>query len=79
MRPVITPLPAWFERKECRMCGRDIQKKQKYSYISPLTEVKLTVCKQCAIREYYGTSGASNKLYKKETSQKKLFGNKLDE
>tara|TARA_R110002020_G_scaffold220638_2_gene428528 strand:+ start:2111 stop:2350 length:240 start_codon:yes stop_codon:yes gene_type:complete len=79
MRPVITLLPAWFERKECRMCGTDIQKKQKFSYVSPISEVKLTVCKKCAIREYYGTSATSSKLYKKETSQKKLFGNNLDE
>ena len=79
MRPGIRLLPGWFERKECRMCGSDIQRKPKYSYTSPISEVKLTVCKKCAIREYYGTSGSSNKLYKKETSQKKLFGNKLDE
>ena len=40
----------------------------------PIAEVKLTVCKQCAIREYYGTSGSNSKLYKKHMSNKKLFG-----
>ncbi len=39
---------------ECRMCGKDIKNKVKCSYISPISEVKLTICKPCAIREYYG-------------------------
>jgi|TARA_R110000744_G_scaffold81015_4_gene159235 ribosome-binding protein aMBF1 (putative translation factor) len=79
MRPGIRLLPGWFERKECRMCGSDIQRKPKYSYTSPLSEVKLTVCKKCAIREYYGTSGSNSKLYKKDVSNKKLFGVNIDE
>ena len=79
MRPGITILPEWFERKECRMCGVDIMNKPKYSYTSPIAEVKLTVCKKCAIREYYGTSGTNSKLYKKHMSNKKLFGVDSDE
>ena len=79
MRPGIRLLPGWFERKECRMCGSDIQRKPKYSYTSPLSAVKLTVCKKCAIREYYGTSGSNSKLYKKDVSNKKLFGVNIDE
>jgi ribosome-binding protein aMBF1 (putative translation factor) len=79
MRPGIRLLPGWFERKECRMCGSDIQRKPKYSYTSPLSEVKLTVCKKCAIREYYGTSGSNSKLYKKDVSNKKLFGVNIDD
>lgn len=57
----------------CRMCGVDIRHKVKCSYISPISETKLTICKKCAIREYYGSK---NKRYKKHIKENKLFGNK---
>ena len=61
------------EYKECRMCGK-FGYIDMYNYVSPLRNDKFIVCKKCAIREYYGTSGSNSKLYKKHMSNKKLFG-----
>jgi len=58
----------------CRICDKDIKNKEKLSYISPITEVKLTVCKLCAIREYYGSGGKNTKMYKQHIKNNKLFG-----
>lgn len=60
--------------QECRMCGKHILYKKQYSYVSPYTEVKLTVCRDCGVREYYGTKGKSTKTYKRHMRDKLLFG-----
>ena len=60
--------------QECRMCGKHILNKKQYSYVSPYTEVKLTVCRDCGVREYYGTRGKSTKTYKRHMRDKLLFG-----
>ena len=60
--------------KECRMCSRNIHYKKQYYYTSPLSGTKLTVCKDCGVREYYGTKGKSTKKYKRHILKKKIFG-----
>lgn len=74
MRPVVIKLGDSFHRKECRMCGRDISKIQNYSYISPVSETKLTICRVCSVREYYGTGGKMSLRYKTDVANNKLFG-----
>ena len=65
--------------KECRMCGKDVLYKKQYYYTSPLSGTKLTVCKNCGIREYYGTKGKYTKKYKRHMSNHKIFGIKHNE
>ena len=60
--------------EECRMCGRDILYKKQYYYTSPLSNTKLTICKPCAIREYYGTRGKATRNYKRHSKRKRMFG-----
>jgi len=60
--------------KECRICGRKILYKKQYYYTSPLSGTKLTICKECGVREYYGTRGKSSRKYKRHMSDKRIFG-----
>ena len=60
--------------KDCRICGKSILYKKQYHYISPVAEVKLTICRDCGVREYYGAAGKGNKTYKKHMIDKTLFG-----
>lgn len=60
--------------KECRMCGKDVLYKKQYYYTSPLSGTKLTVCRDCGVREYYGTKGKSTKKYKRHIQKKTIFG-----
>ena len=74
MLPVIIFKKSNFISKECRICGKDILYKKQYYYTSPLSGTKLTVCRDCGVREYYGTKGKSTKKYKKDIMNKKVFG-----
>lgn len=60
--------------KNCRICDKSILHKNQYYYISPIAEIKLTICRNCAVREYYGTSGKMNKKYRKHMINETLFG-----
>ena len=74
MLPVLIFKKSNFISKECRICGKDILYKKQYYYTSPLFGTKLTVCRDCGVREYYGTKGKSTKKYKKDIVDKKVFG-----
>jgi len=60
--------------KKCRMCGKEILYKKQYYYTSPISGTKLTVCRDCGVREYYGTKGKYIKKYKRDVTNKKVFG-----
>ena len=74
MLPVLIFKKSNFISKECRICGKDILYKKQYYYTSPLSGTKLTVCRDCGVREYYGTSGKMNKKYRKHMINETLFG-----
>jgi len=74
MLPIIIFKKSNFISKECRICGKDILYKKQYYYTSPLSGTKLTVCRDCGVREYYGTKGKYTKKYKKDLVNKKVFG-----
>jgi len=59
--------------RECRMCGKEVLHKKQYYYTSPLSGTKLTVCRDCGVREYYGTKGKSTKKYKRHISNDRIF------
>ena len=74
MFPVIISKTNNVITKKCRMCDKDILYKKQYYYTSPISGTKLTICKQCGIREYYGSRGKLTKVYKRHVKKKKMFG-----
>ena len=58
------------------MCVKSIDKKIHYTYISPISRTELEICKDCAVREYYGTKRTNTKRYKRDLAKGKLFSRK---
>lgn len=63
MLPKIVKKEKTYNEFECYMCGGKLDSFV-YDYKSAFRKDSFTICRKCAIREYYGTKGTSSKKYK---------------
>ncbi len=59
------------EPYECGMCGR-VSKKNKFLWKSWFTGDELLICRECAYREYYGTTGMKTAKQKRLLEEKEI-------
>ena len=59
------------EPYECGMCGK-VSRKNKFSWQSWFTGDKLTICKECAYKESYGTKGMKTAKQKRLLEEKEI-------
>ena len=71
MLPKIVKKEKTYNEFECYMCGGKLDSFV-YDYKSAFRKDSFTICRKCAIREYYGTKGTSSKKYKKAIEKGRL-------
>ena len=59
------------EPYECGMCGK-VSRKNKFSWESWFTGDKLTICRECAYKETYGTNGMKTAKQKRLLEEKEI-------
>jgi len=71
-----TPFIKLLEKKPlepyaCGMCGK-VSKKNKFSWKSWFTRNELLICRECAYKEFYGTTGMKTAKQKRLLEEKEI-------